>query len=152
MNIDGPAAGRSELTWEARAIWLRLIRVAQRINRTGSADLASHGLSLAQFQVLVRIAAKPGLIQQELVTNLDVTPGNVSQLVTRLEGAGLVGRAPDGATNRLYLTSRGRQVIGALSGTYDAFVMRCLFDLSPSDGRTLVRLLRKVDAGLERNG
>jgi DNA-binding MarR family transcriptional regulator len=151
MNMSGNGKVAGGLTWEARAIWLRLLRVAQRINRSGGADLATHGLSPAQFQVLVRVAAKPGAIQQELAATLDVTRGNISQLVTRLETVGLVRRTPDGTANRLHLTPAGAHVIGSLSGAYDGFVMRCLADLSPADGRTLVRLLRKVDDGIERN-
>src|ERR1700729_2773048 len=87
--------------------------------------LAPFGLVLSQFEALVKIGCKPGIIQQELVNVLLVTKGNVGALLDRLESIGLVERradATDRRANQLYLTKTGESLIVELFQKRKVFV------------------------------
>ena len=70
---------------------------------------AGAGLSMAQFGALARVGEAPGRSQGELAEWLGVTEGNASQVVGRLEAAGLVERRADRGAYRLFITDGGRQ-------------------------------------------
>jgi DNA-binding MarR family transcriptional regulator len=132
----------------ALVAWSRLIRVAQRVARSGSEQLRAHGLTPAQFQLLRRIAQQPDQTQQALVEHLDVTRGNVSQLVDKLEEEGLVARVQQGNTNLLRLTEAGSRLVATLRPAHDQFITGQFSVLSRDEQQQLVRLLTKLDRGL----
>lgn len=70
-----------------------------------------HGVTRAQWRVLVWLAARPELRQSQLAGLLEVTPIAVARLVDRMEAEGLLERLPDPADRRawrLRLTARAR--------------------------------------------
>ncbi len=69
------------------------------------------GLSVPQCDVLTTLTEPEGVSQQELAKRLYVTKGNISGLLDRLDGAGLVERRSTAADRRqyaIYLTAAGR--------------------------------------------
>src|SRR4051794_21314977 len=84
--------------------WLRLVRVFQKITQASTEEMRREGLSLGQFDVLTRVGAGEGRTQQQVADALLVTKSNVTQLLDRMEQAGLVERRQHGRTNLLYLT------------------------------------------------
>jgi DNA-binding MarR family transcriptional regulator len=112
--------------------------------------LRAHDLSVAQFDVLVQVAAHEGLTQRELATALLVTKGNVCQLLDRMELAQLLQRRPAGRTNRIYLTDRGRDLLKIALPEQEASVSRLMSALSTQEQRALLRLLGKLDRALTR--
>jgi DNA-binding MarR family transcriptional regulator len=74
----------------------RLIRVeADRLAR-------AHGLTRAQWALLVRLERNPGLSQKEIADLLEVEPISVARLVDRLAAHQLVERRPDVADRRIW--------------------------------------------------
>ncbi len=67
-----------------------LLRVVHGISQDGARELRRHGLTPAQYRLLLAVGATPGCRQHELGDLLGVTKGNVSMLVSRLERDGLV--------------------------------------------------------------
>jgi DNA-binding MarR family transcriptional regulator len=128
--------------------WLRLMRVYQKVTQASTAQLRPFGLTLAQFDVLAHVGAAEGLTQQELADRLLVTKGNVSQLVDKLERAGLVIRIPEGRACRLRLTAAGRALYRAAVPAHEEFVERQLSALSREEQTELVRLLRTLDRSI----
>ena len=61
----------------------------------------ARGMTRAQWVILARVDAKPGLSQNELAALLEVEPISVGRLVDRLELRGLVERRPDPADRRI---------------------------------------------------
>src|ERR1700730_3328034 len=90
--------------------WLRLYRVAQKIDRAQSIHLRSWGLNTAQFDVLAHVGAHKGITQQELADSLLVTKGNISQLLDRMEKLGLLKRCQEKRNNTLELTEKGLEL------------------------------------------
>src|SRR5262245_58260367 len=84
---------------EVRA-WVQLVRAYQRVARRLEQALDSHGLSLAQFEVVAHLHCAAGITQSELAQRLLVTKGNVCGLIDRLGAAGLVVRRADQADRR----------------------------------------------------
>ncbi len=110
--------------------------------------LAPFGLVLSQFEALVKIGCKPGIIQQELVNVLLVTKGNVGALLDRLESIGLVERraaANDRRANQLYLTAAGEALIIELFQKRQVFVNEVFKPLDIEQRKLLESLLKVVE-------
>ena len=133
------------------AAWVRLLRVAQRVERDLGARLRERwGLNNAQFDVLAHVGAEEGIVQQRLADSLLVTKGNVAQLLDRMEKRGLIERRPEGRTNRLYLTDEGRRLFAEVVPAHEALIAERLSVLSKEEQRHLSRILRKLDRSLNK--
>lgn len=129
--------------------WLRLVRVFQKIDRLSADHLRCKGLSVAQFDILVRLGDAEGITQQELADRLLVTKGNVCQLLDRMEQRGLLKRRQDGRANRLFLTDEGRALREQVVPAHEATIAACFETLSRSEQMQLIGLLRDLDHTLE---
>jgi DNA-binding MarR family transcriptional regulator len=110
--------------------------------------LAPYGLVLSQFEALVKIGCKPGIIQQELVNVLLVTKGNVGALLDRLESIGLLERrsaANDRRANQLYLTVAGEALIIELFQKRQIFVNEVFKPLDVEQRKSLESLLKAIE-------
>ena len=93
-------------------VWFRFIRLESRLQVAISERLREIGLSVPQCDVLTTLTEAEGVSQQDLAKRLYVTKGNISGLLDRLEGAGLVERRSTAADRRqyeIYLTPVGRE-------------------------------------------
>src|SRR4051812_40030133 len=129
-------------------LWLRLVRVFQKIDQAAAADLKHHGLTVGQFDVLAQVGAAEGSTQQQVADALLVTKSNVCQLLDRMERAGLVERQQHGRMNHLYLTEEGKRLYQRVVPAHEQRIAELLSDLSPEEQGTLLGLLRKVDHAL----
>src|SRR6195952_1956162 len=62
----------------------------------------SHGMTRAQWAILIRLDRQPGLSQKELSELLEVEPITVARLIDRLEARGMVERRPDPRDRRIW--------------------------------------------------
>jgi DNA-binding MarR family transcriptional regulator len=137
--------------------WLRLARVYQKIEAASARHFGQialgdgHRLSTGQFDVLAQIGAHEGISQQELAEALLVTKGNISQLLARLEQAGLVVRRQDGRRNCLSLSERGRALYEEIVPAQEALIASLLAPLNGDEQLALLELLRKLDRGLSNH-
>lgn len=125
--------------------WLRLARVFEKTERAGEEQLRAFGLSMGQFDVLAHIGASEGMSQGELARSLLVSKGNVTQLLSKLEGRGLVSRRSEGRTKRLFLTGKGRRLYEEVVPAHEEFIAGRFAALTSEEQRTLYELLRKLD-------
>jgi len=61
-----------------------------------------HGMTRAQWAMLLRLARNPGLSQKELADLLEVEPISVARLADRLEQNGLIQRRADKTDRRIW--------------------------------------------------
>jgi DNA-binding MarR family transcriptional regulator len=61
-----------------------------------------HGLTRAQWALLIRLERSPGLSQKEIADLLEVEPISVARLVDRLEACKLVERRADADDRRIW--------------------------------------------------
>ncbi len=128
--------------------WLRLYRVAQKIERMQSIHLRAWGLNTAQFDVLAHVGAHKGITQQELADSLLVTKGNISQLLDRMEKLGLLKRCQEKRNNTLELTAKGLELYEQAVPTTEKLIETKFTVLTASEVADLLRLTRKLDQAL----
>jgi DNA-binding MarR family transcriptional regulator len=140
VSTKGAASTRS-----AVALWLRLARIYNHNVRATSEHLREWNLTPAQFDVLAQVGSAEGLTQVELADRLLVTQGNITQLLDKMEHAGLLERRREGRINRLSLTEVGRALYNQVVPAQEALQQRQFSALSAEEQRQLLSLLRKVD-------
>ena len=129
---------------DAFRVWLRFLRLDQRLRLMMGRRLREIGLSIPQFDVLSALDQGAGITQRELAQKLFVTKGNVSGLIDRLVEAKLVERrrvALDRRSHSLFLTREGKRVAAAGFAVQTTFVEATLGQLAPHDLETLHLLL-----------
>ena len=61
-----------------------------------------HGMTRAQWAILIWLERQPGISQKELSELLEVEPISVARLIDRLEARGMVERRPDPRDRRIW--------------------------------------------------
>ena len=121
---------RARLSAEAFGAFARIVH---RTAQEAAGILRADGLNPAQFQLLRAVGESPGVTQARLVEQRGVTPGGVSQLVSKLAALGLLRREAEGAANRLWLTDAGRALVDRLIPAQDAFFAQRFAALKPAE-------------------
>lgn len=125
---------------------VRLVQVAERLL---SAHLREHRMNAGQLDLLINVGRAEGLTQQELAERLCHSKANVSQLLDKMEGAGLVRRRPQGRAYGLHLTDVGRDLLGRLLPEHERLIAAQFALLTPDEQAALFPLLEKLDMGRE---
>jgi DNA-binding MarR family transcriptional regulator len=134
----------------------RLFRVAQLADAELSKGLSNYELQPGWFDLLaaLRRAGRPyELNPTELMRTTMLSSGGMTKRLDRMAEAGLVERRPDPKDRRgtlVGLTAKGRSVVDDAIATHLANEARLLRALSPTDRRTLDRLLRALLADLDQ--
>jgi len=135
---------------------VRIYRVGGLIHDNSMARAATHGLSFAEFEVLVTLrgmAAPNELMPTELYGAVLMSSGGLTKVLRGLEKRGLVTRA-EGKTDRrskpVRLTAKGRTLAErAMADVLQSDRKLIMRGLSESDVERLTALLRKLLAALE---
>ena len=111
-----------------------LVRAHSATTRCFSASLQrEHGLTLNEFEVLLRLARAPGrrLKRIELVEQVLLTPSGITRLLERLERGGLVAKescASDARVTYAVLTEDGAERLRAAAATHTAEIRQLMYD------------------------
>jgi DNA-binding MarR family transcriptional regulator len=130
----------------AVAAFLGMARFVQQTERAISARLNCHRLNAGQLDVLLHAAAAEGLTQQDLAVKLCHSKANISQLLDKMEAAGMVRREPEGRAYGIYLTEAGREALGAAIPEVDRLIGGQFGSLAPAEQAELFRLIDKLEA------
>ena len=149
MTSVSEVGGGRDLRGPGLLAWLRLMRVFQKVDRVSGERLRAWDLSVGQFDVLARVGAAEGIVQQELADSLLVTKGNVCQLLDRMEGRGLIRRQREGRNNRIFLTKEGRRLFNDVVPAHETLIAERFSALSHAEQARLHELLRELDLALE---
>ncbi|HEY0420888.1 MAG TPA: MarR family transcriptional regulator, partial [Acetobacteraceae bacterium] len=76
--------------------------VARQVRLDADRRARAHGMTRAQWVILIRLDRQPGLSQKELAEILEVEPITVARLIDRLEERGMVERRDDPADRRIW--------------------------------------------------
>ena len=122
-----------------------------RLNRELS---AAHGLTMADYEILVRLSERPGrqMRMAQLADALAHSRSRVTHTVARMQNAGLVvrGSSPeDGRGIVCSLTDHGYSVLEAAAHVHVQGVREYVVDLaSPDDFQALGRVMNAVSDNL----
>lgn len=100
-----------------RRVGTVLAQVARLMRRAFDERAREIGVTRPQWQVLSVLLRHEGIKQGGLAEFLEVEPITAGRMIDRMQDAGLVERRSDPADRRawrLYLTSRGREIIDRL--------------------------------------
>jgi MarR family 2-MHQ and catechol resistance regulon transcriptional repressor len=134
-------------------LWVRLAITFNLLYQEIKKDLASQNLTVSQLDILVCLDRTKGLPLTEIADRLLVTGGNVTGIIDRLEKAGLVMRQRDHKDKRLVwarLTQKGYAVYRQLMPRYIETMRNVNSYLTPAEGKELMRLLKKLGAGVRK--
>jgi DNA-binding MarR family transcriptional regulator len=150
---DAASDSDRPLTAVELTAWRGLMYHAARLRRRLDQILAArHGLSLADYDVLVRLADAPGqrMRMAELADATRQSRSSLSSLADRLERRELIRREPtpeDGRGARAILTSAGLQTCVNAREAHDANIRAFFLEpLDPDQLGDLVDAWRALDA------
>jgi len=111
--------------------------------------MAIYNLRPVDFSVLSLITHKPGITSRQLCGTLGILPPNLVGMINALEKRELIARQPhptDGRAMGLHLTEGGAKLMRDAEHTAAELEDDVVARLTPAEGRTLIRLLKKVYA------
>jgi len=131
--------------------WHGLLLTGTRVVRALDDGLrAQHGISVAEFDVLITLANAPGkrLRMADLARSVALSPAGLTHLVTRLERDQLLAREVDAADRRGYhtvLTEAGEDRLNASRPVHNRIIRELLLDrLSAADKRSLGAIWKRL--------
>lgn len=131
--------------------WKELERAGRQVREAIEHELKIAGLpALAWYEVLAALAAEPSgaLLQVRIEERLELAQYNLSRLIDRLEGAGLVARKPctvDGRRIVVVITDTGRALAAEMRPVHERAVQRHIGTrLAPTEAHALAALLAKL--------
>ncbi|OUM00169.1 MarR family winged helix-turn-helix transcriptional regulator [Variovorax sp. JS1663] len=126
--------------YNARRAWLTVSTVfAER--------MTVYGLKQVDFSVLSLLAHNPGATSRQLCATLDILPPNLVNLISTMDGRGLIERRPhpyDGRAIGLYLTPAGETLVREAERTVVELENEASARLTARERETLIRLLQKI--------
>jgi len=127
----------------------RINRVSAKMLTELTGALSNHGLDFPSFDVLATLRRTSGhrVCAGKLAETMMVSPGAVTQRMTKLEKRGLIERTPCKRDRRrvyVSLTEAGQELIDSVLPSYVEAERKIVDVLSPEEQETLASLLRKL--------
>ena len=126
--------------------WELLAQFAQSYRTLSDALMEQIALHRSQAMVLTKLFVQDGLTQSEIAQRLAVQGATVTDMLQRMEEAGLVSRRRDSNDNRLvrvYLTPEGREKERLIMEQYYLLESVVFKDFNESERITLCHLLKR---------
>lgn len=137
-------------------LWLRLLTCATMIESEIRRRLRERfDITLPRFDLMAQLERAPdGMTLGELSRRMMVSNGNVTGLVDRLVGEGLLQRRQSDTDRRAHyvsLTDAGHRAFAAMAAEHEDWVADLFGDLSPAEVETLMALLGKAKGSARRS-
>jgi DNA-binding MarR family transcriptional regulator len=152
--LPAPAA-RPDSDSKARLrLWIRLLRASRLIEGVARERLKTQfNATLPRFDVMAALYRKlDGMLMSEISRFLMVSNGNVTGIVDRLVGDGLVVRSQrngDRRTSFISLTRKGRAAFAEMAAAHESWVNELLGGLSARDAEQLSAKLKSFRSDWE---
>ena len=142
-------AERADDTLLPLRVWLALFSSVKQVEGIVRKNLrATFSSTLPRFDLLSQLYRSPdGLTMGELSNLLMVTNGNVTGLISRLVGEGLVDRfvdADDRRIQRVSLSKKGRRLFDSMAPANGAWIRQAMAGMSAEELELLHTLLTKL--------
>lgn len=142
----------SDATRQALALFVKLMRAQRAVMAAAEPSILAAGLTVTQFGVLEALFHKGKLSHGELQRKVLTSPANLTDVIDKLAGRGLVARcrADDDARRvGVSLTDAGRALIAKAFPPHAAAIHDAMAVLSAEEQAQLTWLLRKLGLALE---
>lgn len=128
-----------------------VMQVAKLLRDRVHTRMEGIGLSRGQGSILFRLGHENGLAQTELARRTLVRPATLTEVLQRMESAGLIERKTDPTdqrVSRVYLTPQGEAARGQAEAIWREIETDLGAILGAAERARLVPLLRKLRDGL----
>jgi DNA-binding MarR family transcriptional regulator len=120
---------------------------ARLMRRRFEARASGHGLSSAQWRLLVRVVKEEGVAQARLAELLEIEPISVSRLLDRMEGLGWIERRADSSDRRvrmIFPTAKASDAYAQVKSLAGEVYAEALAGLSQEERGILVKGLSTI--------
>lgn len=131
----------------ALRLWVIMSRAHSAIAAHATADVARHGLTLAEFGILEALYHRGPMLLGEVQRRILVSSGGITFLVDRLTAKGLVERrtcAEDRRARYAALTPKGTELVARIFPEHAAVLTKVMEGLSVDGQVTAADLLRAL--------
>ena len=146
-SAAAPAVDRVDAGYLEDLIGYNARRAALAVIEVFMARMAVYDLRPVDFSVLSLVTHNPGITSRQLCTTLGILPPNLVGMINALEQRQLITRKPhprDGRAVGLHLTAAGQKLMRGAERTAVELEAEASARLSPSETKTLIRLLKKI--------
>lgn len=136
----------------APGLFSTLTQAARTSRGVLARSLADSGLYAGQDAVMLALDGEDGQTPSAIAAALGVRAPTVTKTINRLSAQGFVTKkasASDGRLAHVFLTEAGRSAIALVRGAIREGEGAAVAGLTGKEVKTLVKLLRKVDANLQ---
>jgi len=129
------------------ADWELLAQFAQAYRSLSDTFMDQVDMHRAQAMLLCRLFEKDGMTQSEIADQLSVQGATITNMLQRMEEAGLVTRRRDAEDNRLvrvYLTEAGREKERASNEQFMKLQEAIFAGINDADREALRRILKQM--------
>jgi len=131
-------------------IYFNVTALARVLKRIWDEAFSRVGLSPSHAYVLLLVIEKPGIVQSEISTAMELTPSTVSRFIDTLAGKGLVTRRTEGKVAHVDPTPAGTALqseLTAIAGELSGFIGE---RISQRENAILVEQTAAIRRKLER--
>ena len=142
-----PAVEEVDTSYLETLMGYNATRASLKVIELFSKRMAVYDLRHVDFSILSLIMHNPGITSRQLCGALSILPPNLVGKIVALEKRDLVRRRPhpqDGRAVGLYLTDAGQALMRDAEGTAVSLETEATQRLSPTEKKTLMRLLQKI--------
>jgi DNA-binding MarR family transcriptional regulator len=137
-------------------VWLRMLSTTKLISQEIRRRLrAEFGATLPQFDLLAQLYREPeGLRLGEISKRTMVTNGNITGLVERLEGDGLLVRETPGDDRRVTvarLTEAGRLAFAEMARVHESWLREMMIDVDQSAISSLTHNIDQIQRSVRNH-
>lgn len=138
---------------DIRDVWLHAHHVLRSARHIINQDLRPFNLSSAEGNILLHLFTQgQGVVQENLVEQLDVTKPAISRALHSLETKGYIARQRDAADRRAYrvwLTDAALAIGPAIEQAYNHVFSIALQDISQAELAYFMNLFHRISDNLE---
>lgn len=142
-----PAVDKVDTSYLESLLGYNARRAALAVIEVFLERMAVYDLRPVDFSVLSLITHNPGITSRQLCTTLGILPPNLVGMINALEKRELIVRRPhprDGRAMGLHLTQAGQKLMRDAERTAARLETEVAGRLSPTEAKTLIRLLKKI--------
>jgi MarR family transcriptional regulator, 2-MHQ and catechol-resistance regulon repressor len=146
-NPEAHALRLDEAGAAALRLWVIMSRAHAAIAAHASADVARHGLTLAEFGILEALYHRGPMLLGEVQRRILVSSGGITFLVDRLTAKGLVERRTCEADRRARyaaLTPAGAELVARIFPQHAALLTQIMEGLTVEEQGTAADLMRSL--------
>lgn len=136
-----------------REVLFQITDVARAMRTYIDQCARQHGMTRAQWGVLMRLERQEGMMQAEMAEALEIQPISLARLIDRLCDQKLVQRRPhpsDRRANRLYLTARGRTTLARLVPLGRAISSEVLASFNEAETEAFLEKLLRIKNNIRK--